>query len=106
MGIKMKKQIFLILLLMTPISVMSEIVKTGTTINTTGGNTVSKFGNNLLKGSDGTTYQRFGNAVKDSNGHTWQIFGNKIKRSDGKTCSIFGNSIKCDPQPPQHQANQ
>ena len=93
----LKKQFFLIFLLLTPASVLSEMIKSGTTINTTKGKTVSKFGDNLLKDSDGTTYQRFGNALKDSNGYTWKIFGNKIKRSDGKTCSLFGNGIKCSP---------
>ncbi|MDX2507555.1 MAG: hypothetical protein QNL62_24195 [Gammaproteobacteria bacterium] len=74
----------------------SEYIPDGKTINTGNGKTVSKFGNNMIVGSDGTTYQRFGNALKDSNGYKWQIFGNKIKRSDGKTCSFFGNQIKCN----------
>lgn len=73
----------------------SAPIPTGKTINTTHDQTVTKFGDNMFLGSDGTTYQRFGNVLKDSNGYTWQRFGNQIKRSDGKTCSIFGNSIKC-----------
>ncbi|GEM_PF-5540843 len=70
-------------------------IPTGTTINTTGGKSISKFGNNMYIGTDGTTYRRFGNALKDSNGYSWQIFGNSIKRSDGKRCEFFGNRIKC-----------
>lgn len=81
-------------------AVHAEVVSGRTTINTGNGKTISKFGNNMIVGSDGTRYQRFGNELKDSNGYSWRIFGNKIKRSDGKTCSIFGNSIKCSPAAP------